>query len=48
MDERLTMLRELKRRQVEAYVNNGLRFTTAIAVWSRHPGSAFPLACRVS
>ena len=29
---RLNALRELKRRRVEAYVNNELRFTTAVAI----------------
>jgi hypothetical protein len=31
VEGRLTTLRELKRRRVEAYVNNELRFTTAVA-----------------
>ncbi|MBV8969955.1 MAG: HAMP domain-containing protein, partial [Verrucomicrobia bacterium] len=31
VEGRLTILRELKRRRVEAYVNNQLRFTTAVA-----------------
>ncbi|MBV8212151.1 MAG: HAMP domain-containing protein [Verrucomicrobia bacterium] len=31
VESRLTVLREIKRRRVEAYVNNELRFTTAVA-----------------
>jgi len=31
LEQRLTILRELKRRRVEAYINNELRFTTAVA-----------------
>ena len=30
VEQRLTMLRELKRRRVEAYISNELRFTTAV------------------
>jgi hypothetical protein len=31
VNQRLTVLREVKRRRVEAYINNQLRFTTAVA-----------------
>src|SRR5258708_12951776 len=31
VNQRLTVLRELKRRRVEAYINNQLRFTAAVA-----------------
>ncbi|HKB98215.1 MAG TPA: hypothetical protein VKD23_05460 [Terriglobales bacterium] len=30
LEQRLTILRELKRRRVEAYINNQLRFTAAV------------------